>query len=122
MASKTRTRKPRLSRNEIQAQALRNALAERSMANYETIFNDFAEKGVPVDEVKPRENVFSYNAWLALGRQVRKGESGVKIVTWIERKAKAAQGEAEGQPYKFPRSVTVFHISQTDQIQRTATA
>ena len=122
MASKTRTRKPRLNRSEIQAQALRNALAERSVANYETIFNEFAEKGVPAEDVKPRENVFSYNAWLALGRQVRKGESGVKIVTWIERKAKTSQGEAESQPCKFPRSVTVFHISQTDQIQRTATA
>ncbi len=117
MASKTRTRKTRLNRGEIQAQALRNALAERSMANYETIFSEFAEKGVPVDEVKPRENVFSYNAWLALGRQVRKGESGVKIVTWIERKAK---GDAEGQSHKFPRSVTVFHISQTDRVQQPA--
>lgn len=120
MASKTRTRKPRLNRGEVQAQALRNALAERSMANYETIFNEFAEKGVPVDDVKPRENVFSYNAWLALGRQVRKGEHGVKIVTWIERKAK--KGEDDAEPYKFPRSVTVFHISQTDPVERPAMA
>lgn len=123
MASKTRTRKPRLSRSQIAAEALRNAVTRESSMNYEAIFEGFEAMGIPMDEVVPRENVFTYNAWLALGRQVRKGEHGVKVVTYIERKAKAgdasegkAEGEGEGGSYKFPRTTTVFHISQTDPI------
>lgn len=124
MASKNR--KPRMSRDQVSAEALRNALAERSVSNYEAIFEGFADKDIAMDEVVPRENVFTYNAWRALGRQVRKGEAGVKVVTWIERKAKAgevvaeaeekgAEGKAGGA--KFSRTVAVFHISQTDPIQ-----
>lgn len=127
MASKTRTRRPRLGRKQIETEALRNALAERSVANYEAIFEGFAEKGIPMEDVVPRENVFTYNAWRALGRQVRKGEHGVPVVTWITSKAKGGEGaEQEGQGggeqsgesagFKFSRTVTVFHISQTDPI------
>jgi antirestriction protein ArdC len=127
MASKTRTRKPRLSRNQITAEALRNAVTRASTMNYEAIFVGFEAMGIPMEEVQPRENVFTYNAWLALGRQVRKGEHGVKVVTYIERKAKAGEaadakpegkGEGEGcEVHRFPRTTTVFHISQTDPVQ-----
>lgn len=123
MASKIRTRKPRLSRSQITAEALRNAVTRESSMNYEAIFEGFEAMGIPMDDVVPRENVFTYNAWLALGRQVRKGEHGVKVVTYIERKAKAGEapeGKAEGEgggSYKFPRTTTVFHISQTDSTQ-----
>jgi hypothetical protein len=126
MASKTRTRKPRLSRDQVAAEALRNALAERSVMNYEAIFEGFAEKGIPVDQIVPRENVFTYNAWRALGRQVRKGEHGVPVVTWITSKGGKAEGkeggEGEGEGFKFPRTVTVFHVSQTDPVQAPASA
>lgn len=127
MASKTRTRKPRLSRSQITAEALRNAVTRESTMNYEAIFEGFEAMGIPMEDVQPRENVFTYNAWLALGRQVRKGEHGVKVVTYIERKAKAGdgaeakpegKGEGEGaESYRFPRTTTVFHISQTDPVQ-----
>lgn len=127
MASKTRTRKPRLSRSQITAEALRNAVTRESTMNYEAIFEGFEAMGISMDDVQPRENVFTYNAWLALGRQVRKGERGVKVVTYIERKAKAGEGadakpegKAEGEgseSYRFPRTTTVFHISQTDSVQ-----
>ena len=36
-----------------------------------------------VSDILPRENVFTYHAWRALGRQVRRGEHGVKVTTWI---------------------------------------
>lgn len=121
-----RSRSPRMSREQMSTQALQSALAERSMANYETIFAGFIEKGIAADDIKPRENVFTYRAWQALGRQVRKGESGVQIVTWIERKG-GAGGEADQAEQggdgataargRFPRSVTVFHVSQTDPVE-----
>lgn len=61
----------------------------------------FNDRGI---QATPRVDVFTYNAWLAKGRQVRKGEKGVTIFTFIEKK--------DGS--KTPRSVTVFHVSQTD--------
>jgi antirestriction protein ArdC len=52
------------------------------------IFQGFAAKGIPEAEIKPRENVFTYQAWRALGRQVRRGEHSVKVVTFIDSKSK----------------------------------
>ena len=129
MASKTRTRKVRPSNDQIQAEALRNALNDRGAMNYEAIFEGFVEMGIAPSEITPRVNVFTYNAWRALGRQVRKGAHGVKVVTWITAKPKSAEdaqpasaANEQGEDYKFPRSVTVFHVSQTDFIQQATTS
>jgi antirestriction protein ArdC len=56
--------------------------------------------------------VLTFQAWKALGRVVRRGEHGVKVVTFIPTTDKAT-GEVTG---KRPWSSTVFHISQTDQL------
>lgn len=93
-------------------ESLQRAKAGDSLLNYPAIFTGFANKGINANEVIPRENVFTYNAWKALGRQVRRGESGVKCVTWIDTTDKET-----GLPKKLCRSTTVFHISQTDAIQ-----
>ena len=112
-----------MSRDEIQAKALQNALAERSFANYETIIEEFSERGIPVEEIEPRVNVFTYHAWRALGRQVRRGESGVKIISMVPVRGRGEDGEpqadqGEGQPARMrPVSAVVFHISQTDPIE-----
>ncbi|GEM_PF-1365448 len=104
------------SKKEIAAQALNNAVTNTSTANYDAIFNGFMEKGINPQDIAPRENVFTYNAWQALGRQVRKGEKGVKVVTVVTTSRKdAATGETEGA--KFLRNTTVFHISQTDPVK-----
>ena len=92
--------------------SLQRAKNGDSLANYPTIISGFMAKGISAQEIKPRENVFSYDAWLALGRQVRKGETGVKCVTWIDTESKET-----GKPSKLVRSVSVFHVSQTDSIQ-----
>jgi hypothetical protein len=119
MASKYRPPRQRLSRDQVSAEALRNALAERSTMNYEAILSGFAEKGIALDKVVPRVNVFTYNAWRALGRQVRKGETGVQVVTWIQGKTPVQAPPAEGaQVRRFPRTTTVFHVSQTDEISQ----
>lgn len=104
--------------SERQAEALARAQSNRSTANYGPIFDGFIEKGIPADEILPRENVFTFAAWKAKGRSVRKGEHGVKVVTWIPTTKTLAP--ADGGPEritteaKMPRTVTVFHISQTD--------
>lgn len=99
-----------VSKVEIQNQALQNATNNESMANYPAIFEGFMAKGIPADQIKPRENVFTYNAWQALERQVRKGEKGVKVVTLVKGKDKET-----GKPFSFQKMTTVFHISQTDR-------
>lgn len=101
--------------NDIQATALSNARNGDSFANYPAIIEGFAAKGIPVDQITPRVNVFSYNAWLALGRQVRKGEHGVKVCTWVPMTKKSDAGVSEDIGRK-PRAVTVFHVSQTDEV------
>lgn len=115
--AQTTPRKSGLSREVIAAQALKNATENNSVANYQAIFEGFAAKGIAIEEIEPRVNVFTYNAWRAKGRQVRKGETGVKVVTFVNAKGQAAEGDqGEAQGYKFARSVAVFHISQTDPI------
>jgi hypothetical protein len=115
----------------IQTEALRNAVTRNSTMNYETIFEGFIEMGIDPDDIRPRENVFTFNAWKALGRVVRRGEHGVRCVTFIDRKggeaegaadapspldaAIAEQGENSGKRL-LPRPVTVFHVSQTDPL------
>ena len=77
--------------------------AQRGMSihNDTIVIAAFAERGI---EATPRVDVFTFNAWLAKGRVVKKGQKGVKIVTFFEK--------PDGS--KVSRSVTVFHVSQTD--------
>jgi hypothetical protein len=44
------------------SEALSRATTGLSMSNYPTIYGGFKEKGIPESEIKPRENVFTYNA------------------------------------------------------------
>jgi antirestriction protein ArdC len=100
----------------IQQQALANAQNGQSWANYPQIFAGFQAKGIPAEQIAPRENVLTFHAWKALGRVVRKGEHGVKVFTWVEMSKKNDPGE--NVPIgKKPRMTTVFHISQTEPQQ-----
>ena len=99
----------------MQFEALTNARSGQSVMNYAAIFSGFMAKGIAETDIKPRENVFTFHAWKALGRSVRKGEHGVKVCTWIPMTKKDDNGEAHDIGRK-PRMTTVFHISQTDPI------
>lgn len=104
--------------NERQAEALSRALTGQSWSNFPAIIQGFIARGIPESEILPRENVFTYQAWKALGRQVRKGEHGIKVVTFIKRDKKVKDTETyeiKIQTYSMPRTVSVFHISQTDE-------
>jgi hypothetical protein len=50
------------------SEALTRTTTGLSMSNYPTIYGGFTAKGIPESEIKPRENVFTYNAWRALAR------------------------------------------------------
>ena len=94
----------------IQSEALSRATNNLSMLNYPAIYEGFEAKGI--SDIQPRVNIFTYHAWKAKGRQVRKGEHGVKVVTWIK-----GTDKKTGKEKTYPKRTTVFHISQTDPIQ-----
>lgn len=97
-------------------EALGNARNGQSALNYGFIFEGFKGKGIPESEIIPRVNVFTFKAWLALGRAVRKGEHGVSCLTWIPM-SKTDKETGEVKTGRRPKSVTVFHISQTDELK-----
>jgi antirestriction protein ArdC len=97
-----------------QFESLARAKNNQSTMNYGEIFRGFAAKGI--DDVQPRENVFTFKAWKALGRVVRKGEHGIKVVTFVPTETKGATKELSKRT-TIPRTTTVFHISQTEPIQ-----
>ena len=97
-------------------EALSRAISGQSVANYAQIFQGFMARGIPESETKPRENVFTYDAWRALGRQVRRGEHGVKVLTFIDCQKKDDETGEVKETYRRPWFTTVFHISQTEAI------
>lgn len=100
-------------------EALARARGSLAMSNYPAIVQGFIDKGIPASDIEPRVNVLTYQAWRAAGRQVRKGEHGVKVVTWIpvtRTETNSETGESETREGKRPWTATVFHFSQTDTI------
>jgi antirestriction protein ArdC len=100
---------------ELASGALSKALNSASTMNYEAIFNGFSSMGIPMADILPRENVFTFKAWEELGRVVKKGEHGVSVLTWVP-VTKKIEG-AEDVEFATPRKTTVFHISQTIEIE-----
>ena len=99
----------------MQNKALNNAVTGASLANYQAIFEGFATMGIDAADVVPRENVFTFNAWKALGLVVKKGQHGVKIVTVIPCTKKDQESGDEVAVKKF-KTTTVFHVSQTEEL------
>ena len=99
-------------------EALTRAVSGQSLSNFPAIFQGFAAKGIPESEIKPRENVFTFDAWKALGRVVRRGEHGVKVVTFIDCQSKETDADTgERKLIRRPWTTTVFHVSQTDPLK-----
>ncbi len=118
----------RPSRQALQQEALTRAATGQSLTNWPAIIAGFAARGIPEADIRPRENVFTYHAWRALGRQVRRGEHGVKVVTFVAVRGKqdadgVATNDVDGTDkpkrgaYRRPWTATVFHVSQTDPIE-----
>lgn len=104
--------------SEVQAQSLDRAKNGTSLTNYPIIIAGFSAMGIDESEIKPRNNVFTYQAWRAQGRQVRKGVHGVRICTFIPVDVKEKDEKTDTVKIKTVnkrRNTTVFHISQTDE-------
>jgi hypothetical protein len=93
-------------------ESLFRATSGQSQTNYATIIRGFMAKGIAESEIQPRVNVFTYNAWQAKGRIVKRGEHGVKCLTFVEMKDRTT-----GQSKRRPTTTTVFHISQTEPVE-----
>jgi hypothetical protein len=116
-AANTPRSKQMTNRELMQAEALDRATNGQSLTNYPAIYEGFMAKGIAEAEILPRENVFTFNAWKAKGRSVKKGEHGVKVVTFVEcsgRDRDPASGEEKAVTFRRPHTTTVFHISQTE--------
>ena len=104
--------------NVMAQESLTRAVSSQSVMNYQGIFDGFLAMGIPETEIKPRENVFTFWAWKALGRRVMKGQHGVKACTFIPVGGKeqiAENGEVKKTAgFRMARTTTVFHISQTE--------
>lgn len=94
-------------------EALGRARSGQSLANESICIQEFAQRGINPADILPRENVLTFWAWKALGRSVRKGEHGVKLITWIPFE-REKDGKVE-TAYR-PKTAVVFHVSQTDPI------
>jgi hypothetical protein len=112
-----------MTKTEMQAEALDRARTSQALTNYPAIYEGFMAKGIAEADIKPRENVFTFHAWKALGRSVKKGEHGVKVVTFITIAGKIDVDQETGHvaaevktsnTYRRPHVTTVFHISQTE--------
>ena len=91
-------------------EALDRARNGTSAYNDASVVAAFLDRGIPERDILPRINCLSYGAWQAEGRQVQKGERGVKVRTWVP--AKDTHGNViKGKSY--PRMASGFHVSQT---------
>ena len=106
-----------MNKQEMQTEALRRVHQSDSVSNYDAIYDGFEAMGIDADDIEPRVNVFAYNAWQAKGRQVRRGEHGVKVTTWITMKNREPDADGNHGSFKRQKTATVFHASQTDLIQ-----
>lgn len=112
---KRRRRTPE-ERRAMELEALSRARSG-SMSNFVPVIAEFSARGIPEAEILPKENVFTFHAWRALGRTVRKGERGVKITTWIPLPDKVDEETGETKPGgNQPTTAVVFHVSQTKAI------
>ena len=104
-----------MSTSQLQQEALSRATGSQALSNLPTIYGEFIARGIAECEILPRVNVFTFHAWRALGRTVRRGEHGVHITTWVPMSRTSESGEkiAIG---RRPKSAVVFHVSQTDAL------
>jgi hypothetical protein len=116
-----RLRRTAEERRAMALEALARARSGMSFANWPAIVAGFGERGIPEDDIKPRENVLTFHAWRALGRTVRRGEHGVRVLSYVtyERKDDGAEpGETSSKDRigRRPVAAYVFHVSQTDPL------
>ena len=106
-----------MNKQEIQQEALTRATGNQSLSNYPAIIQGFIEKGIAENDIKPRINIFTFNAWKALGRSVKKGEHGVKVLTWITGQKEVENENNEKEIKKFAALEDVSYQSALDTLE-----
>ena len=91
-----------------QALAVAARFHDYSFANTQLIWAQSLARGVTPSRVA------GYRTWQQLGRQVRRGESGLQILTPVTRKVTPENGEDEERRVVGFRVVHVFDLAQTD--------
>jgi len=122
--TKTRRRLTVTERKARNEESLVNGSRCQPNSNDMPVIMEFEGKGIPADQVNtfgPDQNVYTYNAWQAQDRQVRKGEKSVTCTVWIPVVVKGkpdAIREADRKDRTRSRmhNACLFHVSQTDQI------
>lgn len=95
---------------DMRAEALDRARNGESVSNFAAIFAGMRAKGIAEHDIRPRDNVLTFNAWKALGRSVKKGEKGVQVFTFVP-----VDGDEQGEGARtIAKTTYVFHISQTE--------
>lgn len=85
-------------------------LLSYSVRNLGLLMAQAAERGITVTDVR------SYDAWLAAGRQVRGGETSLRIVKPVTPRRGDREDRDDDAPVLWFRTAPVFDISQTDPI------
>jgi antirestriction protein ArdC len=80
------------------------------------VFTELQQRGIHIDDIHPGENVLTFHAWRALGRSVKKGEKGIKVITWVPCGEKTDK-QGNKTESKRPKTAYVFHISQTVELK-----
>ena len=105
--------------DQLASEALHNATSRDSTMNYAAIIQGFVAMAIPIEDIKPRENVFTFKAWRGMGRTVRKGQHGVPICTFVPRSVTDKE-TGDVKEIRMPRTTTVFHITQTEPLEASA--
>jgi len=134
MTTSTKTRRPSktIEEKKAQAEALHNSISDQveQLRNTErwTAFLDFATAFhayslnnllLILSQRPEASQVAGFRKWQALGRQVRKGETGIRIFGYSTKKVTEEDengDEVEKRIARFP-ILSVFDIGQTDLIE-----
>lgn len=86
------------------------AVSGASIMNDLKVISYFETQGILAH---PRQDVFTFGVWKhKFNRVVKRGQKGVKITTFIPR-----ENKTNGKKQVFPRTVSVFHYSQTEELK-----
>jgi len=109
-----------MSTTETPAEALQRIQRGQMGQNDIIAIMAFADCGIDPEAITPRENVLTFKAWKAKGRQVAKGAISVPVTVWIPCKGQQTEttepeesGKKKAAAYMRPKVTRLFHVSQT---------
>jgi hypothetical protein len=107
--------------SETPQEALARIQSMHFCGNDVLVIQVFSEAGIPPEQIDPRNNVLTFNAWKAKSRRVAKGAKSIRVTVWIpirDRNADAepdenGDGEKKKRNGMRPKLTRLFHLCQT---------